>query len=128
MTDSSENFRFGNLHTIILLLIICLGLLSLKNSTGDRNSQKKHAPVSISVNERTAIPTSLFKVQIFQKSWIVNKDSYKLLAFHTNPLISNRKTDIKISYQDNLRQAFVISPQSILRYHLFPPETDDPNC
>jgi hypothetical protein len=128
MTERSENFRFGNLHTIILILIICLGLLSLKNSAAERNSQKKPVPVSISVNERSAIPTSVFKVQIFQKSWIANKDSYKLLAFHTNPLISNRKTDIKISYQDILRQSFVTTPQSILRYHLFPPETDDPNC
>lgn len=128
MASKSENIRFDNIHTVIILLIACLGLLSLKNTTLESNSVKKPVPVNISISENNAISTSEMKVQIFQKSWIVNKDNCKLLAFNRNPLSVNRITDIKLSYLDKQRQAFLIQPQSIHRYHLFPPETDDPRC
>lgn len=128
MASRVENIRLGNIRTIIILLIVCLGLLSLKNYSQERNSVKKPVPVNISLSENNAISTTEIKVQIYQKWWIANKDNYKILAFNRNPLSENRITNIRISYLDKLRQSFLIEYQSIHRYHLFRTDTDDPLC
>jgi hypothetical protein len=75
-----------------------------------------------------AIPVSLIKVQFLQKNWIVNKDSFKLLAFNRNPTTTSKRSELRITYINKVRQSFIKMPQEIFLYHLSPPEPDDLNC
>jgi len=127
MAYSRGNIRILNMQTIIIFLIVCLGFLSLNNNKEGKLYSKKAIPVYITVSSRDAISTQEFKVQILQRSWIANKDNFKLLSFIQNPFRANRITDIKKSCLDNKRLAFIIKPQSFLLYHLFPSETDYPH-
>ena len=79
----------------------------------------------MAVSEKTGITTPCIRLKIFQKEWISNKDNYNLLAFNRNPLSENKKAGLKVSHFHNIRQNTHQIPQFILRYHLYPAETDE---
>ena len=85
-------------------------------------------PVSsfVSVSENNAISAQFIRLQVFQKTWISNKDNFELLAFNRNPLSEDKKTGIRITYLQNIRQNLHRIPQFIFRYHLFPAEMEEP--
>lgn len=125
MLNRSEFNGSGSLYSIIFLMILGFFLLGLNNSSTNRDSIKKTVPVNNSLVASNAIPASIIKVQFLQKTWIVNKDSFKLLAFNINPLTTSRRTELKISYINKVRQSFLKLPQQIFLYHSSPPEADD---
>ncbi|MGA2405938.1 MAG: hypothetical protein ABSF81_04205 [Bacteroidales bacterium] len=127
MLNTRENIRIINFDSIILLSILFFGLLIYNNPV--RNSTKLNRnPVStfMSVSENSAVSSTCIRLQIFQKTWISNKDNFNLLAFNRNPLSENKKTGIKISQLQNLRRNSYRIPLFIFRYHLFPVEMDEP--
>lgn len=126
MLRSRENIRYINFDAIIVLTILFFGLLFFNNSSGS-TPLPKSPPVStyISVSEDNAISSPCIRLQIFQKTWILNKDNFNLLAFNRNPLTENKKTGIKVSYLQIIRESSHKIPQFILRYHLYPSETDE---
>jgi hypothetical protein len=127
MLNTRENIRIINFDSIILLSILFFGLLIYNNPV--RNSTKLNRnPVStfMSVSENSAVSSACIRLQIFQKTWISNKDNFNLLAFNRNPLSENKKTGIKISQLQNLRRNSYRIPLFIFRYHLFPAEMDEP--
>jgi hypothetical protein len=127
MLNTRENIRIINFDSIILLSILFFGLLIYNNPV--RNSTKLNRnPVStfMSVSENSAVSSACIRLQIFQKTWISNKDNFNLLAFNRNPLLENKKTGIKISQLQNLRRNSYRIPLFIFRYHLFPAEMDEP--
>jgi hypothetical protein len=127
MLNTRENIRIINFDSIIVLAIVIFGLLiytnSLKNST-----QLNRKPVStyMSVSENIAVFSPCIRLQVFQKTWISNKDNFNLLAFNRNPLAENKKTGLKVSHFQIIRQSSYKIPQFMLRYHLFPAEMDEP--
>jgi hypothetical protein len=106
-------------------MILGLFLLGLNNSATEKDSVKKPVPVNTSFMASNAIPVSVIKVQFLQKTWIVNNDSYKLLAFNINPLTTSKRTELKISHINKVRQSFLKLPQEVFMYHSSPPEADD---
>lgn len=126
MRDRIKHSRFENTWSIIVFLIACFCFLALKDTGTENISVKKSVPANISVSINNAITGPVIKVQEFHKSWISDKDNFKLDAFQRNPLIVSKNTDLKLSQLNILRLSFIDIPQSILQYHLFPSETDDP--
>lgn len=125
MLNRSEFNRSGSFYSIIFLMILGLFLLGLNNSATEKDSVKKPVPVNTSFMASNAIPVSVIKVQFLQKTWIVNNDSYKLLAFNINPLTTSKRTELKISHINKVRQSFLKLPQEVFIYHSSPPEADD---
>jgi hypothetical protein len=127
MLNTRENIRILNFDAIIVLSILFFGLLIYSNSSRSTNELKRK-PVStnMSVSQNSAISSPCIRLQIFQKSWILNKDNFNLLAFNRNPLYQNKKTSIKVSHLHILRRSSLKIPHFILRYHLFPAEMDEP--
>jgi len=120
-----ENIRIVPFAAIFVLSILFLGLLG-------RNDSLKSIPVNksypglvyISVVSNNAVSNPCIRLLIFQKTWILNKDNYNILAFNRNPFTESQRTGININHFLALRQNLNRVPQFILRYHLFPEETD----
>jgi hypothetical protein len=127
MFEKSDNYIRINLDAILVVLILFFGLLMYNNSL-NVNISSKSKPVTyiMAVSERTGITTPGIRLKIFQKEWISNKDNYNLLAFNRNPLSENNKTGIKVSQFQIIRQVTRQIPQFMIRYHLYPPEKDEP--
>lgn len=127
MLNTRENIRSFHFEAIIVLAILFFGLLFYNNSFSNTNELKRR-PVStnISVSDNNAISGPLIRLQVFQKTWISNKDNFNLLAFNRNPLSENKKTGLKVCHLLIISQSSHKIPQFILRYHLFPVEMDEP--
>jgi hypothetical protein len=127
MFEKRDNYRIINLDAILVVLILFLGLLMYDNSL-KVNISSKSKPVTyiMAVSEKTGITTPCIRLKIFQKEWISNKDNYNLLAFNRNPLSENNKTGIRVSQFHVIRQDTRQIPQFMIRYHLYPPEKDEP--
>ena len=127
MLGTRENIRFINIDSIVVILILLFGVLVYNNS-GRNISDHSRKPVSnfISVSENTADSFTFMRLQVFQKTWISNKDNFDILAFNRNPLSENKKATLIVSYLEIIRRCSIKIPQFLLRNHLFPSETDDP--
>jgi hypothetical protein len=125
MFKNSGNIGFINIDAIIVLTILFLGLLMFNNSPrAVPVSKSTPSSTYVSVNNNTAISTPCIKVQVFQKTWILNNDNFNLLAFNRNPLLDSKKERLKVSQYQIIRQSSDKIPQFILRYHLFPADND----
>jgi|GEM_PF-1683605 len=123
MLNTRGNIRIFSIDSIIVIAILFFGLLIYSNSirtTTDLN--KRPVSTSISVIENNAVFSQVVRVQVFQKTWISNKDNFNLLAFNRNPLSESKKAGIKVSHLKIIRESSHKIPQFILRYHLFPEE------
>lgn len=127
MLDTRENIRNFHFDAIIILAIVFFGLLFYKNSFSKTNElERKPVSTYIAVSDNNSITGPCIMLQVFQKTWISNKDNFSLLAFNRNPLSENRKTNLKVYHLLIIRQNSYKIPQFILRYHLFPAEMDEP--
>jgi len=127
MLNTRGNIRFVNFDAFIVLSILLFGILIYSDSrktTTDLNRKPVSDYFSLSVN--SAVSSSSVRLQLFQKTWVSNKDHFNLLAFNRNPQSESKKTDLKVSHLLIIRQSSNKIPQFILRYHLFPAETDEP--
>ena len=128
MLDTRENIRNFHFDAIIILAIVFFGLLFYNNSFSNINEpERKPVSTYIGVSDNNSITGPCIMLQVFQKTWISNKDNYNLLAFNRNPLSENRKTNLKVYHLLIIRQNSYKIPQFILRYHLFPAEMDEPS-
>jgi hypothetical protein len=126
MFETNENIRISSFDAIIVLLIIFFGLLICNNSSRNITEyNRKSVSNYMSVSDNNAVSKPCISVQIFQKTWILNKDNFNLLAFNRNQS-ENNKTGIKISHLQIIRQNSHKIPQFILFYHLFPDEAGEP--
>ena len=124
--DGRENIRLTNFEAFIALSILYVGLLLCTNSFKS-SPPIKNNPVTtcIFASGNNAVSNPCIRVQVFQKTWILNKDNFNLLAFNRNPLSVIRKAELKVSQYQFIRQSSHKIPQFILTYHLFPVETDE---
>jgi hypothetical protein len=127
MLGTRENIRFVNFDSIIVILILLFGVLVYNNS-GRSIADHSRKPVSnfISVSENTAVSGTFMRLQVFKKTWISNKDNFDILAFNRNSLYESKKATLKVSNLETIRRSSNKIPQFLLRYHLFPAETDEP--
>ena len=127
MLNTRENIRFVNFDAFIVLSILLFGILIYSDSR-KTTTELNRKPVSayFSLSENSAVSSSSVRLQLFQKTWVSNKDHFNLLAFNRNPQSESKKTDLKVSHLLIIRQSSNKIPQFILRYHLFPAETDEP--
>jgi hypothetical protein len=125
MFRNRENIRIIPNDTIILIAILFFGLL-IHNNPLKSIPVHKSSPVScyIAVSDSNAVSNQFVRLQVFQKTWILNKDNYNILAFNRNPLAESQKTGLNINHFQCLRQSLNTIPPFILRYHLFPEESD----
>lgn len=127
MLNSRENIIFVNFEAIIVLAIVFLGLLFYSNSLGNTTTLNSHqVPTYMSASENIAVFSPCIRLQVFQRTWISNKDNFDLLAFNRNPISESKKSGMKVSHLRLIRESSHKIPQFILRYHLFPADGDIP--
>lgn len=126
MFRTRENTELINFDAIVIVLVLFLGLLLYSGYSGNSNeTRRKPAESTSSFSEYCAINAPVTRLQIYQKTWISNKDNFDLLAFNRNPLQENKKINIKVSELQIIIRSLSEVPQFILRYHLFPREMDE---
>lgn len=125
MFKNREYLRPLLLDVIVILSILFFGLM-INNNTLKNEPVHNNDPVSafISVSDKSAVSNACARFQVYQKTWILNKDNYNILAFNRNPFSMNLKTEMNINSFLILRQSLDKIPQFIRRYHLYPEETD----
>jgi hypothetical protein len=126
MSDGRENIRIISFDSILLILILFFGLLAFQNTdynTSYRNNSS--GPDEISLAQSNATICAGITIQSFQKSWISNKDNFRLLSFEKTQFLDNIKTDQSIILFENIRKSSIRFPISFLQNHLFPRERDD---
>jgi hypothetical protein len=131
MPDKRENIKLINFHSIILFFIVLLGLLIhsgtfYASSENNRHDVSPYSSLIASLNHDNGVFSPGIRVQVFQKTWILNKDNFNLLAFNRNPLHENKITDRKIYNLQEIRKNSNKIPPYIFRCHLFSGEKDDP--
>jgi hypothetical protein len=127
MINGRENIRIVNLDSIILLLFLFFGLLIYSNTNRESSASARNpVPSYVTISQSSAVSSPEIRIQIFQKTSILNKDHFSLLSFSRSPLFEDKKSDIKISFLQNIRQNSGMIPIFIFRCHLFPAETDEP--
>jgi hypothetical protein len=127
MLNNRQNIRLINPDAIIILAIVFIGLFINCNSVSKTASTTNHkTPSYLSVSESTAVSSPGIRVQVFQKTFISNKDNFNILAFNRNPISENRKTCVKVLRFQLISENYHKTPQFILYFHLFPPDEDVP--
>jgi hypothetical protein len=126
MLSTRENIRIINFDSIIIVTIVFFGLLIYSNSFIDKTDlNRKPVSTYITVSENNAVSSPCLRLMVFQKTWILNRDNFNLLAFNNSPLSENKKTDLRISHFETLRRSSQNAPGFIPHYHLFPSEPDE---
>jgi hypothetical protein len=120
-----ESIRILPFAAIFVLSILFLGLLGHNESLKSIPVNKNYPGlVYISVVSNSAVSNPCIRLQVFQKTWILNRNNYNILAFNRNPFTESQRTGINVGHFLVVRQNLNKVPQFILRYHLFPMETD----
>lgn len=126
MINGREDIRIINLNTIFLLFFMFIGLTIFNASTRESSASVRiPVPSCVTISQSSAVSSPEVRIQIFQKTWILNKDHFSLLAFNRSPLFEDKKTDIIITSLHDIRQNSDIIAGFIFRCHLFPAETDE---
>lgn len=126
MLDQKDTFRFNNIGSIVLLLIVSLGLLIYSNSKGNfPEGNISSLTTDASINKNIAVFFSGTALKFFESTLIPIKCGFKFLSFNKNLFFENRKIYIKISLLQNIQQNIERIPILIFYCHLFPIENDD---
>jgi hypothetical protein len=125
MLDNRDNTRIINADSIFLILIVSFGLL-IFNSYFNNLSSAKKIPFSpeISIIQKSAIYSPVYRVQVFQKNFISGKDDFFLLSFIMDPLHEDKKVNQKISSLQIIWEKSKNIPFYIFHCHLFPVDRD----
>jgi|WetSurMetagenome_2_1015567.scaffolds.fasta_scaffold01935_9 hypothetical protein len=125
MITGSRNKAILHFDVIVVMVILFFAVLVHYNSTGYTvASGKAPATAIITEKENSAVSTPCLRLHVYQKTWILNRDNFDLLAFNRSPFVENNITGIQVSYFQKIRRSLCKVPQFILRYHLFPLESD----
>ena len=126
MFNEKKYSNNAGFEAIFVLIILLFGLLFIGNPARD-NAPHKKSPVELSVSDlsKTAVYDPYLRIQVYQKSWVLNKDHYNLLAFSRSPLSEGIKAKLKVSSTETKLQKKKEIPSFLVRYHLFPTESDD---
>lgn len=121
------NKRIVSIKSIITVLIVFFGmLLCCSYFKGTAEVKKKPAVTYIRETSDVVISDSPTRLQVFQKTWILNKDNFNPMAFNRNPLSVDRKIMLKISQLLTIRQNLFRIPRSSILVQLYPCEKDHP--
>jgi len=126
MYRPKENIRNIHLDSIFLILIFFFGLAIFQNTDYNKPAPKGK-PVSdqIFVLQDNATLSTGICFNLVQKSWISNKDNFRLLTFDQTKFLDNKKVNRLICLLDQVRRK---SPGFLIlltRYHLFPQEKSE---
>jgi len=126
MSDERENIRIISLDSFFLMIILLGGLLAFQTtdySTSDKDNSS--TPTEMSFVQSNAVICTEIQIQYCQKSWISNKDNFKLLSFEKTQFLDNKRTDQRIILLENIRKCSTRFPILFLQNHFFPHERDE---
>src|SRR5512133_2268040 len=127
MSDHSDNNGIRIFDTFLVSAILFLGFLFCNNSVRSTlEINRIPVPATIAVSDNSAVSGTYFRIQVFQKTWILNKDNFNLLAFNRNPLSESRRAGIKSSNCNILMRDFRKIPQFIFLCHQYPEDAGEP--
>jgi hypothetical protein len=126
MVRQHRNIENLSFNTVIIMIVLFFVMIMCFSAYGRTPAViiGQH-PAYISVSSNNAVPSLGSRVHVFQQTWILNKDNFNVLAFNRNPISESKKAGLTIARYQKIRQSSGKIPEFILRYHLFPVESDD---
>lgn len=126
MFKTKGDSRAIHFDSILLILILFFGLSIFQNTDYNKSTPNgKPVPVEISILQSNATLSTGIQLHYFRKSWISNKDNFRLLTFIQTQFLDNRKVNQKIYLLNKVRKkspGFLIL---LIHYHLFPQENSE---
>lgn len=111
---------------ILLILGLFLGFLVFQKTDynkSDCNSQSTRVEISI-IKSNATVSTGIHFYH-FQKTWIPNKNNFKLLSFDKSQFFDSKKVDQRILVFEKIRKNTIQFMISFMQYCLFPHESDE---
>ncbi|MGD0341423.1 MAG: hypothetical protein ABSA76_06935 [Bacteroidales bacterium] len=126
MLNRRENIEVINPSSFIMVLLLIIGLLVFYGISNNGSDKSNNPTPSVTlITQSSAFVSNGIQINCIQKSWISNKDNFKLLTFDKTQFLENKKTDLKITLLENNLKTSKLIQEFFLRYHLFPSEKDD---
>lgn len=126
MIRTKEDIRNIHLDSFLLILILFLGLAIFQNTDYIKSAPNdKSVPVEISVLKSNAILSTGIQLHYFQKTWISNKDNFRLLTFVQTQYLDSKKVNQKIELLDKVRKKSPGYVILLIHYHLFPQDNSE---
>ena len=128
MIIKKDNILTINRDTILFFIVVLAAVLLFCPSL-NKSVKVKTNPHSVveSLQQKSGDVSSGLRITIYQRTWITNKDKYKLLSCLKGQGIPEHTPIQKVSPAVTARREPVFIPALIFRYHLFPDETgEDP--
>jgi hypothetical protein len=127
MQNNKEHTGIIKGNSIFLSILFVLILLVSQNS-GSNSFDRDHnspAPAETKLMQSSEAVCTVMQIQLLHKSWIANKDNFRLLTFNKAQFKYNKKVDQKIILLENLRKNTFRHSLAFFIYHLLPHEKDE---
>ena len=126
MIRSGSDKSIIRLSSIIWVLVLTFGLLIFNTADSHKSDGgRKSAPVEFSLDNSSATVSTGIQYYHFQKTWIPNKDNFRLLTFSQANFLDNNKAAQKILLLDRIRKKFIGFAILRISYKLLPGKSDE---
>ena len=117
MTGNKAHIAKFPFFSVLLIIIILFGLgISVTSVPGPSAIDHKHVPSEISLHQDNATITTGVQMHSIQRSWISNKDNFKLPAFKAIQYFCNKKDEKQINLLDKIHKDFLSLVMSCRKY------------
>lgn len=115
-----------HLNSILLILFLFFGLVIFQKADYNKFDSNSHStPNEISIAKNNATVTIGIQYYHFQKSWIPNKNNFKILSIEKSQFLDSKEVDQKILISEIIRKKYIQLSISLNLHLLFPYESDE---
>jgi hypothetical protein len=115
-----------HLNSILLILFLFFGLVVFQKADYNKFDSNSHSTsVEISIIKNNATVSTGIQYYHYQKTWIPNKDKFKILSFDKSQFLDSKEVDQRILISEEILKKYIRLPFSFNLHLLFPHESDE---
>ena len=115
-----------HLDSILLILFLFFGLVVFQKTDYNKFDCNSHSTQTeiTKIRNNAAVSTGI-QYYHFQKTWIPNKDKFKILSFDKSQFLDSKEVDQRILISEEIFIKYIRLPFSFNLHLLFPHESDE---
>lgn len=118
--------RSIHLNSFFLILFFFFGLLGFQGIDYNKFDSDSHSTqTEIIIIKNSATGLTGIQNYHFQKTWIPNKDKFKILSFDKSQFLDSNKVDQRIFLSEEILKKYIRLPISFNLHLLFPHQSDE---
>lgn len=114
------------LKSILLILFLFFGLVAFQKTDYNKFDCNSHSTqTEITINKNNAAVSTGIQYYHIQKTWIPNKNKFKILSFDKSQFLDSKEVDQRILISEEILKKYIRLPISFNLHLLFPHESDE---